>query len=79
MDKVQVTISINDAYIEQIDEVADHLRAAGLEVDQTLSTLGIVTGSIETDKMSSLSDVAGVESVEEDRTITLPPPGSDVQ
>lgn len=79
MDKVQVTISINDAHLEQIDDVTEQLKAAGLEVGQTLSTLGIVTGSVATDKMSSLSEVAGVESVEIDKTITLPPPGSNVQ
>ncbi len=79
MSKVQVTISIDDAHLEQIDQVADQLKAAGLDVAQTMSTLGIVTGSIDSDKMSSLSEVTGVDSVEVDKTITLPTPGSDVQ
>lgn len=79
MDKVKVTVSIDDAHIEQIDEVTEQLKAAGLDVEQTLTTLGIVTGSVASDNMSSLSDVTGVDSVEVDRTITLPPPGSDVQ
>ncbi len=79
MSKVQVTISIDDAHLEQIDQVADQLKAAGLDVDQAMSTLGIVTGSVDSDKMSALSEVEGVGSVEVDKTITLPPPGSDVQ
>lgn len=79
MDKVRVNITIADAYSERMDQVTTDLEAAGLEVEQTLSTLGIVTGSIESEKLSSLSDVAGVDSVEADKTITLPPPGSNVQ
>ncbi|MBX2863113.1 MAG: ketohydroxyglutarate aldolase [Leptolyngbyaceae cyanobacterium MAG.088] len=79
MSKVQVTISVDDAHLEQLDQVAEQLKEAGLEVDQTMSTLGIVTGSVDSEKMSALSDVVGVESVEVDKTITLPPPGSDVQ
>ena len=79
MDKVTVNITIGDAYLEQIDQVTEDLKAAGLEVEQTLSTLGIVTGSIESEKVSSLSEVTGVDAVEADRTITLPPPGANLQ
>ncbi len=79
MDKIQVTVSLDEAHISQINQVADQLRAAGLEVDQVLSTIGIVTGSIESENMSSLSQVDGVESVEQDRTYKLAPPNSDVQ
>ena len=79
MDKVQVTVSLDEAHIGQINQVADQLRAAGLEVDQVLSTIGIVTGSIEADIMPSLSQVDGVESVEQGRTYKLAPPNSDLQ
>ncbi|MEL6131017.1 MAG: hypothetical protein AAFR24_05395 [Cyanobacteria bacterium J06627_3] len=79
MDKVKVTISLDDVHLEQIDQVTEQLKEAGLEVEQTLSTLGIVTGAIATDKLSSLSEVAGVESVEIDQTIQLAPPDSAVQ
>ncbi|MBT9318001.1 ketohydroxyglutarate aldolase [Leptothoe spongobia TAU-MAC 1115] len=79
MDKVKVNITIDDAHLEQIDQVTEALKSAGLEVEQTLSTLGIVTGSIASDKLSSLSEVAGVDSVESDKPIQLSPPDSDVQ
>ena len=79
MDKIKVTISLNDAHLEQIDQVTKQLQEAGLEVKQTLSTLGIITGTIETDKRSSLSEITGVESVEIDQTIQLAPPDSAVQ
>ncbi|MEA5464709.1 hypothetical protein [Leptothoe sp. PORK10 BA2] len=69
MDKIKVTISLDDAHLDQIDQVSEQLKAAGLEVEQTLSTLGIVTGLVESEKMSSLSEVTGVESVEVDQTI----------
>ena len=79
MSKVKVTISIGDAHLEQIDQVVDQLKAKGLDVEQTMATLGIVTGSVDSDKLSALSKVAGVDSVQKEKTVNLPPPGSDVQ
>lgn len=79
MDTVQVNVTIDNAHLEQIDAVTEQLKAAGLDVTQTLSTLGIVSGSIDADKVDSLSEVNGVESVDVDKTITLPPPGSNIQ
>lgn len=71
MDKVKVNITIDDAHADEIDQVAEQLKAAGLEIEQTLSTLGIVSGSIEKDKVSSLSEVTGVEAVEEDKAVGI--------
>ena len=79
MDKVRVNITIDDAHLEQIDQVTEALKSAGLEVEQTLSTLGIVTGTIDPEKLSSLSEVTGVDSVESDKPIQLAPPDSEAQ
>ena len=35
MDKIKVTISLDDAHLEQIDQVTKQLQEAGLEVEQT--------------------------------------------
>ena len=79
MDNVRVNITIKDAHLEQMDQVTADLKTAGLEVEQTLSTLGIITGTVASEKLSSLSEVEGVDAVEADRSINLPPPGSGVQ
>ena len=79
MDKVRVTVSVDEANLEQIDQVVEQLKAAGLEVEQTLSTVGVVTGVVEEEKMAALSEVTGVESVEVDRSYQLAPPDSEVQ
>lgn len=79
MDKVQVTISIDNAHRDQLDQISEQLTTAGLEVEQTLSTLGVITGSVETKKMSALSEVTGVAAVEPSRTIQLAPPDANVQ
>ena len=71
MAKIKVNITVDEAHIDQLDQVAEQLKSQGLEIEQTLSTLGIVTGSIEQDKVPSLSGVAGVESVEKDKTVGL--------
>ncbi|MEO0870224.1 MAG: hypothetical protein AAFY17_17690 [Cyanobacteria bacterium J06642_11] len=41
MDKVRVNITIDDAHADEIDQVAEQLQTAGLEIEQTLSTLWI--------------------------------------
>jgi len=79
MPKVAVTIAIADDYLSQLAEVISRLRAAGLEVQQVMGEIGVVTGTCDSSQMAGLSKVAGVESVEGDRTIRLAPPDSPIQ
>lgn len=55
------------------------LRAAGLEVAEELPAIGTVTGSVTADRLAGLADVPGVEAVDADRDIGLPPPASPLQ
>lgn len=50
-------------------EVADHLREAGLEIEQEFDLLGVVSGRIDPESITKLQDVDGVLSVEEDRDV----------
>ena len=79
MNRVQINVSIDDAYIDQIQEVADRLKDTGMDVEQTMQIVGVVTGSIDSDKISSLYSVEGVQAVESQRTYQLNPPDSDIQ
>jgi hypothetical protein len=72
----KVTISVADDAIDRIDEVVAALESGGLQVDQVLRPLGVITGSADTRHVQALG---GVASVEPQRTFRLPPPDSDVQ
>ena len=77
--KVQVLVSVAEEHRAQMHQVAQRCREAGLEVDQTLGAVGVITGSIPQDKMSSLSGVQGVASVERGQDYQIAPPDSNVQ
>ena len=59
-----------------IHEVADDLKAAGLTVDQVLTSIGIVTGSAEPEAAERLQKVRGVADVSPDHPVDIGPPGA---
>ena len=66
MSKAKVVVTIDDSHIPSIQSVADHLRSAGLEVEQVLETSGIIIGEVEQEKRTQLRSVNGVADVESD-------------
>lgn len=77
--EVGVVVSVDDAHLDHLDQVVQDLRAAGLQVRDTLGGLGTVIGSVPAAQLSSLWSVDGVDSVERERSYGLPPPDADVQ
>ena len=75
----QVNVSVADDELGRFAEVVRSMRDAGLEVEQELEALGVVSGSIAPDKLPNLRQVKGVTAVETARTYRLPPPDSPVQ
>ena len=61
-----------------IHEVAGDLKAAGLAVDQVLTSTGIVTGSAHPDAATRLRNVRGVADVSPDYPVDIGPPGSPI-
>ena len=74
-----VSVTVDDGHRESIDGVVESLRATGMEVEQVLGSLGIVTGSAPADSLDALRGVEGVDSVDEQLSYQLPPPDSPVQ
>jgi hypothetical protein len=60
----------------EIDQVAERLRAAGMEVGQVLAEIGIITGSIEAGRQEALAAIPGVVAVEIERVVRISPPDS---
>ncbi|MET7716181.1 hypothetical protein [Streptomyces sp. NPDC005407] len=64
---------------DRFAEVVEATRRAGLTVTGEQPILGTLSGTIAEDRIPALEAVAGVESVDSDRTIHLPPPDSPIQ
>lgn len=79
LDTKVVVITVDENQLEQIQQVANNLREAGLEVREIHATIGIIIGSIGNTKRANLTSIPGVTAVEEERSIQLPPPNSNIQ
>jgi len=77
--RIPITISVDEAHIARIDEVAAWLRAAGMEVERSLGSIGAISGHVAHDRLLGLSQVPGVAAVERERSFQLPPPDAEVQ
>jgi hypothetical protein len=64
---------------DRFADVVEAARRAGLTVTGEQPILGTLSGTIEEDRIPALKAVAGVESVDRDRTVRLPPPDSPIQ
>ena len=76
---VHVTVTVDRQHESAIGDVVGALRAAGMQVDQVLDAVGVVTGTIDDEAEPSLHAVEGVESVDRALRFQLPPPDSPIQ
>jgi hypothetical protein len=79
MSKIKLSVSVSDEHRHRFNEVVKNIKKAGMKVEQQLHNLGIVTGSIDDEKLNLLHRVEGVAGVEEERDIQIPPPESNIQ
>jgi len=75
--KHAVIVTVSRA--RKIRDVEHDLRTAGLEVDQVLEEIGIVTGTADLDTQAKLKKISGVADVSADYPIDIGPPDSEVQ
>ena len=74
-----VNVSVADDHLHHFAEVVKRMKKAGLKVRQQLDGIGVVSGSIDSAKVVGLEKTPGVSFVERSRSISIPPPESDVQ
>ncbi len=72
-------VSVDDDHLDRFSEVVKGVEDVGMEVEQRMEDLGVLTGSIDPEKVEPLRRVEGVSHVEESRSFQIPPPDSDVQ
>ena len=74
-----VTVTVAESHLAPIEEVVQRLREAGMEVEQVLPAIGVITGTVPAAQLSALSGVEGVASIEEQTEFRIPPPDAEVQ
>jgi hypothetical protein len=67
MNRIQIAIAVDDEALARLEEVAGACRALGFLSDTTLAGVGVLTGSIEADRLEALRAVPGVATVECER------------
>ena len=79
MSEVKISVSVDEAHLSQIEEISQQLQSSGMNVEQTLSIIGVVSGSIKPDHLNSLYQIEGVKNVESQESYQLAPPSSELQ
>lgn len=74
-----IIVTVTDAALKNITSVAEQLAAHGMKVERVLSATGVITGSCPPGKKPALGEIKGVQSVEDEVQVQLPPSDSDVQ
>ena len=75
---VNINVTVDREHLSAIADVADALRARGMQVEQVLA-MGFITGSAPHDRLPALKSVRGVQSVDEELGYRLPAPDEDIQ
>jgi len=77
---VEVSVLVEEDHLASLDDVLTALARAGLQVTETLESVGVVTGSVsDPGSIEGLRQIDGVASVEVARAFQLPPPDEPVQ
>ena len=73
-----VNVSVADDYLDRFAMVVHRCKKAGLKVEQQLAHIGVLSGSIDANKLAELTQVEGVAAVEQSRTYQIAPPDSEI-
>ena len=69
MAQVPLSVVVDDAHRDKLDEVSERLQTAGMKVEQTLKSLGTINGSVDAEQVEHLSSVRGVKAVLKGRKV----------
>ncbi|MBC2642728.1 MULTISPECIES: hypothetical protein [unclassified Rhodococcus (in: high G+C Gram-positive bacteria)] len=76
---IRITVTVDADHLDTIEAVGAALRQRGMRVDQVHRTIGIISGAVGEDDRALLESVPGVQSVETENTIRIPPPDANPQ
>ena len=79
MSQVQICVSVDEAHLSQIQQIVEQLESSGMVVEQTLSSIGVINGSVNSEQLDRLAQIEGVTNVEPQQSYQLNPPNSEIQ
>ncbi len=75
-----INVSIDDEHLGSIGSIARALQDKGMQVEQVLDGVGIITGSVTDERRLLLASVPGVAAIVDDSlTCQLPSPDAGIQ
>ncbi|MGE0136159.1 MAG: hypothetical protein AB7L91_19535 [Dehalococcoidia bacterium] len=74
-----IVVVVTGDHRARIGQVADALRAAGMQVVQVLDVIGQITGAVAEERLDDLRDVPGVQRVDRSGGARIAPPDSPLQ
>jgi hypothetical protein len=63
----EVVVSVHPEHQKQVKKVIGKLKKKGFVLSESLTGIGVLTGSMPADSVEDLKDVDGVENVQENR------------
>ncbi|MBF1999260.1 MAG: hypothetical protein IGS38_00890 [Synechococcales cyanobacterium M58_A2018_015] len=66
MTETRILVAIKDEFLGQLPKVCHRLQSAGMSINDVLSTVGTITGSIDSENLATLRTIEGVASVEQE-------------
>jgi hypothetical protein len=67
--RVEVVISVDDAHVPKLAEVASKLTQAGLDSPTVMDAIGAISGKTSEGKIADLKKIPGVVAVECSQTV----------
>ncbi|MGV9863675.1 hypothetical protein [Rhodococcus koreensis] len=76
---IGIIVTVDADHLDTIEAVGAALQSHGMRVDQVHDTIGIISGAVGEDDRADLESVAGVQSVETENAVQIPPPDANPQ
>jgi predicted transcriptional regulator len=71
MSKVEIIVKIEDAAADKISEIARECERAGMQVEQKMKAVGMISGAIEKANIGKIERIKGVSYVEESKPLSF--------
>ena len=71
MPKVEVIVKINDADINKMSEIAKECQTSGMQIEQQMNAVGMISGSVEKANIGKIEKIKGVSYVEESKSLSI--------
>lgn len=79
MANVNLLVSVSQDYLDRMPDIVQNLQSLGMTNIKSMEAVGVITGSLDENKVADVSRVEGVAQVEPERKVQIPPPDSAIQ